>query len=192
MKKLIVNFTGLCLLTVALMISSCSKTGDTGPAGAAGPAGPAGPTGANGAAGAPGTANVIYSAWLDATFADSNGVAEILAPQLTADIINSGSIKVYWNLGDASDPFVVALPAVVSPLLLFNPDDLPANPASIFVDAYFQTGSILLVSNYPISSSNGVSQFRYVLIPGGEPAGGRSAVNWKDYKSVQKYLGLKD
>ncbi|HOA39329.1 MAG TPA: collagen-like protein [Flavihumibacter sp.] len=197
MIKSIVRLSALALFAFSLSLTSCSKEGSTGPAG---PAGPTGATGATGAKGETGTANVIYSDWLDVTFNDTTGVADVAAPSLTLDVLNKGSIKVYWNLSDETDPFIVSVPAVISPYLLFSAETLAqmwpsitdGNYPEIYVDAYYSEKLINLVSNYPVSSSEGFSQFRYIIIPGGVQEGNRSAIDWKDYNSVKKYYQLKD
>ena len=106
----------------------------------------------------------------------------------------------YWNLSDETDPFIVSVPAVISPYLLFSAETLAqmwpsitdGNYPEIYVDAYYSEKLINLVSNYPVSSSEGFSQFRYIIIPGGVQEGNRSAIDWKDYNSVKKYYQLKD
>lgn len=177
-------------LVLMFVFSSCQKEGEVGPPGPQGEQGPQGNPGPPGPQGPPGSVNVIYSDWLDVTF-DENGIAEIQAPRLTADVLSTGVVKVYWNLSDASDPFIVSVPSVVSPFLLFDPEDLEEDAPSIFVDVYFATGSIILVSNYPISSQGGVSQFRYVLIPGWELARKPESLNLADYNAVRQFYQIK-
>ncbi len=99
-------------------------------------------------------------------------------------------MKVYINLGTAADPYVTALP--VANLVLFN----------IFVNInyHFYAGAIEFNSN--IDAGTGLNaqnqkvwQYRYVLIPGGvaaRKAPDGTQVDWNNYKSVQKYLNLKD
>src|SRR3954464_11861709 len=101
----------ICFVVISLLGASCQK-GDTGPAG---PQGPQGEQGQAGAAGAPGpkgdtgTANVIYSNWLDVTYAADtaqNGTvidtvgyyANVPAAKLDSPILAHGEIKVYLNL----------------------------------------------------------------------------------------------
>ncbi len=167
----------------SLLFVSCSKDGPAGPAGATGPQGPQGPAGSPGPAG---TANVIYSGWLEAEFED--GVAEIQATQLTEDILNGGDIKVYWNIGTPAAPMVVPVPCVV-PIFLLEPEP-EENQPDVFIDPYYEVGSIFLTSNY-----NMVGQFRYILIPGGtaaRKAGGGGDIDWNDYNAVKQHLNLKD
>ncbi|GAO43931.1 hypothetical protein [Flavihumibacter petaseus] len=182
MKKLILKMSGLGLLFLTLTLSSCSKEGDTGPAGPAGPAGPVGPAGPTGETG---TANVIYSPWLSVDFND-NGIGEIEAPSLSVDVLNSGTVKVYFNLNDETDPVVFPLPAVINPALFI--EEPTADDPYMTLDPIFTEGSITILSNYILTGA----PFRYVIIPGGVEEGGRSAVNWNDYNSVKKYLNLKD
>lgn len=174
------------LLAIAISIVSCSKEGPAGAPGPAGPAGPAGPTGGTGPAGATGTANVMYSDWLDVTYTysttDSIYVATISAPKLDLPMINTGEIKVYFNLGTAAAPQIFPLPYVD----VFS---------GLYIQPYFSVQSIRLESDANISSHTNTAgvkiyQCRYVLIPGGVHA--RSAINWNDYNQVKEYMGWKD
>lgn len=188
MKKLTMRAIAALLVSAAVAFSSCSKEG---PAGATGPAGPAGPTGATGAQGATGTANVIYSQWTNVTF--TNGVGRLTATDLSKEILNSGSIKVYMNMGNVDTPFVVQIPCVI-PYAIATGDTTGTNP-DIYMDPYFKEGEIILSSNYNLTSSGGFFQYRYILIPGGTPAGRKSSnnsVDWSNYAAVKKYLNLKD
>ncbi|MGC4037923.1 MAG: hypothetical protein QM764_18315 [Chitinophagaceae bacterium] len=167
-----------CLVCATIMIFVACKKGDTGPAG---PAGTTGATGATGAAGPAGTANVIYSDWTDtltyylttATTTDTI-FGDLSVPKLTADILNSGDIKVYVNLGSADDPLVVPLP--------YTGGD------GGYILTYFFTGGIEIESNLNI---DGIP-IRYVLIPGGTAARTYKQINWNNYAEVKAYLGLKN
>jgi hypothetical protein len=184
MKKAMHFLSATLFVAVVMLLSSCAKDGDTGPAGPAGPAGAAGPAGPTGTQGPAGTANVIYSPWIDtvtyflfsATSADSI-IGELIVPKLDIDMLNKGEIKVYANLGDASDPLVIPLPYTEG-------DDF-------FIKPYFYLNGIAILSDGNISGL----PLRYVLIPGGAPArlatGGKT-VDWNNYKEVQEYLGLTD
>ena len=185
MKKLNL-FRSCLLLAVILVFAYCSKDGDTGPQGPAGPAGPAGPTGTQGPKGDTGTANVIYSSWTDtanwkpdtvmvgSVVTDTLGYfANISAPKLTLNILNTGEIKVYVNLSD--DPnFPLVFP-------------LPYNNGSVFIDPVFFPNTIQLYSNAELDGL----PIRYILIPGKVPAR-MATVDWNNYDAVKKYLGLKD
>ncbi|WP_205686969.1 hypothetical protein [Chitinophaga rhizosphaerae] len=192
------------LLLLALFVAACGKDGDTGPAGPAGPAGPggaAGPGGPAGPKGDTGTANVIYSDWLDVGFPeiDTNVVAVgdtiftffggMNAPKITADILAKGDIKVYINFRTAANPLVMPLP--VADFAFFG--------AFVNITPLFTVGAVNLVSN--IDAGTGLNaqnekvwQYRYILIPGGVAArkAAGADVDWNNYKSVQKYLNLKD
>ncbi len=192
MKQVNPLITFCFIAVIGLTIASCSKEG---PAGATGPAGPTGPTGATGAAGPKGdtgVANVIYSAWLDATYTvdtQHNGALidtigyyfDATVPKLTNAILSTGEVKVYINLNNATNPTIIPLP-------YFDPYTF------ISINPTFTAGIIDLYSNYNVSTytNAGVKyqQWRYILIPGGKPA--RSAIDWNNYAEVQKYLGLKD
>lgn len=194
MKKgvIAVFTTGLLL---ALLFTNCKK-GDTGPAGPAGPAGAAGATGAAGAQGPKGdtgTANVIYSAWLDVTYAadtvhvgtliDTVGFyANITAPKLSTAILSGGEMKVYLNLGTTASPDVVPLPYF----------DVYSG---ISITPEFLVQRIFLYSNANASTftRNGAKylQCRYILIPG-SVTGRRAPVDWSDYEKVKKALGITD
>jgi len=173
------------ILSIALVVGivSCSKDGPAGPAGATGPAGPAGAAGAQGPAGPAGTANVIYSDWTDTlTYgllaAPDTIAGALLAPALTADILNKGEIKVYANLStDPANPAVVPLPWHGG---FFLGD-------GGFVEAFFGIGEIDIVSNRNI---DGIP-LRYIFIPGGTHAR-MAKINWNNYEEVKAYLGLKD
>ena len=192
MKKLTFQIAAIAFVAVSVLFTSCSKEGPEGPAGATGAPGPTGaqgPAGAKGDKGDPGTANVIYSSWLNVTF--NNGIGQISAPKLTKDILNSGEIKVYWNMYTSDDPFIVQVPCVV-PLVIFTGNEDDQDESDIYIDPYFETGAIHLIANYNLTSNNGVSQFRYILIPGGTAARKPGpAVGWSDYNGVKKYLKLK-
>lgn len=188
MKKF--NLFRLSLLSIVILVFTyCAKDGDTGPQGPAGPAGPAGPTGATGTQGPKGdtgTANVIYSNWIDtaqwkpdtvmvgSVVTDTLGYfANINAPKLNLNILNTGEIKVYINL--SNDPnFPLVFP-------------LPFNNGAVFIDPVFFPGTIQLSSNAQL---NGL-RIRYILIPGRVPAR-MATVDWNNYDAVKKYLGLKD
>jgi hypothetical protein len=182
MRKTLRLLSYISSVVLIIGIVSCSKEGPTGPAGATGPAGPAGPAGSQGPAGQPGTANVIYSDWTDTVTygllgAPDTIAGEILAPQLTADILNNGEIKVYANLNTTADPIVVPLPLHGG---FFLGD-------GGFIDVVFFPGAIDIVSNRGIDGL----LLRYILIPGGTHAR-MAKIDWNNYNEVKAYLGLKD
>lgn len=175
-----------CIIVAFLLVAAAScKKGDIGPVG------PAGATGATGPKGDTGTANVMYSAWLDAKFQpelDNNGAVtdyfvDITTPKLTNTILTSGDMKVYLNLQTAATPAVVPIPYAEA-------------TSNVKIVPYFLLGMIELVSNVDAStrvdaaSGSKILQYRYILIPGGKSA--RSAINWNNYAEVKKYLNLKD
>lgn len=199
MKK---NLSGIacCMLVVMVLFTSCAKDGPagaTGPAGPAGAAGPVGPAGVPGAPGTTGTANVIYSAWFDVVYvADTfrnSGVLDtagfytnIAAPKITAAILNTGEIKVYFNTNSATNPEIVPLPYF----------DIYTN-FSINPTFYINTAGVGSINLYATANLGTVTQagvkyqqYRYVIIPGGMPA--RSMVDLNKYEQVKEFYKLPD
>lgn len=172
-----------CLVCATMMIFVACKKGDAGPTG---PAGATGATGAQGPAGPSGTANVIYSDWTDtatwipdtvhngATIDTVGYFTNITAAKLDLDMLNKGEIKVYGDFNvDPTDPTVLALPYL---------------GGSFYVDVVFFLNTIQLYSNADLTGL----PIRYILIPGGTTARTSKTIDWKNYKEVQAYLGLKD
>src|SRR6478735_7196962 len=171
MRKTLRLLSYILSVTLVIGIVSCSKDGPVGPAGATGPAGPQGASGPQGPAGQPGTANVIYSDWTDTLTYGLLGAPDtiagaLLAPQLTADILNNGEIKVYANLNTPADPFVVPLPVYGGFFL----------GTGGFIEVAFFTGEIDILSNRNIDGL----PLRYILIPGGTHARNMK-VDWNNY-----------
>lgn len=197
MKRNLSSYMRYLLLVFVLGIAACAKDGAAGPEGPSGPPGPAGPGGPAGPAGPEGAANVIYSAWTNVVYEPAKTPegdtvffrAIIPAPKLTADIISKGVIKVYINWGTSAEPIVDPLPMYD---VLYYP--------GLNILTTFGVGDILLTSNGDNSfvgtigtGAAAVQQYRYVLVPGGEAARtAEPAVDWNNYKAVQKYLNLKD
>lgn len=174
------------MLAATLMITACKK-GDTGPQGEKGDKGDAGAQGSQGTKGDPGAANVQYSAWLDLAYAKdaASGVffTQISEPKITDNLLSTGEIKVYVNLGSADSKVVMPLPFVDGEAQITS---LYA-PGIIELDANFNAST-------GTSSATGkkVRQYRYVLIPGGTSVRMDKSVNWNNYEEVKAYLGLKD
>jgi len=182
MRKILRLLPHILAISLIVGILSCSKEGPAGPAGATGPAGPTGAAGAQGPAGQPGTANVIYSDWTDTVTyglvaAPDTIAGAITAPQLTADILNNGEIKVYANLGSPADPWVVPLP-------LYGGFYLGTGG---FIELALFTNEIDIITNRDITGL----PLRYILIPGGTHARNMK-INWDNYNEVKAALGLKD
>lgn len=202
MKRLLHSLPFLLLIaTAVLFTTSCSKSGDPGPAGQQGQKGDKGdkgdpgPGGPGGPKGDPGTANVIYSDWLDIAYKPdtvhrAGGTIDTLgyfgladAPKLTADILNKGEVKVYINFTSAADPTITSLPYTEQ------------NGVFIRYVAYQQTlefYSNINAGTYLDNTGAKRLQYRYILIPGGTTARKSNTIDWKDYKAVKAYLGLKD
>lgn len=156
---------------VAFLSVSCSpEDGETGPAGPQGPQGeqgaqgPQGEEGPQGEQGDPGTANVIYSDWFESEF-DNDIIAtgssfNVSVPDLTQEIIDQGVVLVFGR----NDP-------------VLGTDDvfhLPHIISSNYYSFRLEDVETLVIT---VSSLDGVSvgipffeDYRYVIIPGGQPA----------------------
>ncbi|CAL1519877.1 hypothetical protein [Chitinophaga sp. MM2321] len=200
MKHFTRHIAYVLVATAMLFYTACSKDGSQGPAGPPGEAGSAGANGAPGAAGAAGpkgdtgVANIIYSDWLDVGYlpdtTTANGpldtlgwYSQVAAPKLSKTILSTGEVKVYWNLNTAADPIIVPLPYVST---YFENIQFAAMVQGIQFYSNFNAGTA--------QDQQGLKygQYRYILIPGGVAARSAGGVDWKDYKQVKKYLGLKD
>ncbi len=171
------------LVALSFLLVRCSKGGE-------GPTGPAGPPGATGAPGPTGTANVIFSPWLDVTYTvdkaqngDTLGFfANITAQKLSADILNGGEMKVYFNYGSTAQPDVAPMPITDPFFGLFTTVDFFVQ--RIYIYSSFDAGTFT-------QSGNKFQQHRYILIPGG--TGARVAQpDWNDYNKVKAFYNLPD
>ncbi|MBO9201220.1 MULTISPECIES: hypothetical protein [Niastella] len=168
MKQVFSVLSVACVAFFTLFLSttnvSCKK-GDTGPKGDTG------------------VANSVYSAWKTVTYqaaviqpGDTVGVATLKAPEITKDVLDKGMIHVYANLGTAAAPDIVQIPYQDFYL------------TGIYVNVDYEVGNINFVSNI---LANGL--YRYIIVTGTIPAGGRQAtVDWNNYEEVKKFYNLKD
>lgn len=195
MMKTKVNFskTFATILCVLCLLFSCSKDGEQGPVGPQGaqgeqgPQGPQGQDGADGAQGETGTANVIYSGWMVSEF-DDNIIAtgsgyNIDAPDLSQEIMDSGVI-----LGFGKN----------IPLLSGTPDVFPL-PFITSGNNYYiraEDPEILRISVESIDGNSVGSTFfeeyRYVLIPGGNPVSGKSSIDYSkmSYEEIVELFNI--
>ncbi|BAV05691.1 hypothetical protein SAMN05421788_108160 [Filimonas lacunae] len=170
MKQILMKAFGLVMIAGALTATSCKK-GDAGPQGEKGDSA---------------IANVYYSDWTDVTFGATDAYGEIDAPKLTQDVLDKGDIRVYWNFGSKSSPYIQACPSN----LYYN------DSTTFIITPEFYVGTIGLQANYlglsstTNSAGEAVRQFRYILIPGGTKA--RTSINWNNYAEVKAALNIKD
>ncbi len=142
-----------------MMTLSCSKPEN----GTNGVDGKNGINGTNGAVGQTGNANVIYSDWAPVTFtASSPAQGNINAPKITQEILDQGTILVYAKL---SNSYLQA----------------PTSQSTSYIQVFLNLGNIGLTTNFSTNSFS--SGFRYIIIPGGAPAG-RSIAPKIDYKTM--------
>ncbi|MFS4454792.1 hypothetical protein [Maribacter sp. 2304DJ31-5] len=191
-------------IAVSLLMACSAEDGEDGAIGPSGSQGEQGPAGPQGEQGDPGTANVIYSGWIGHGFGNSpveSSAAgfDIEAPEITNAILNNGVILVYGrrlnNVAEEADLTYYLLP-------------------------YTFYGSLQVEYRYriepPTDSSNGVirvqvrklddtdlnadatliSGYRYVIIPGGTEAGGKSstAVDYSkmSYEEITSLFKIED
>ncbi len=167
-------FSVFCMV---ILLFSCSKEdgqdGAIGPAGPQGEQGPAGPQGSQGETGSP---NVIYSSWINSEFNDNliatGSSFTVDVPDLSEDILNNGVILGFGKQDTGLAVFIYQLPHITGD------------------NHYFLRVTEENTIEFSVSSIDGTSvgntffdQYRYVLIPGGNTASGKSA-NAIDYSKM--------
>lgn len=184
---------GLCIIA-ALLVSCSAEDGADGAIGASGPQGQEGASGSSGADGTDGmdgadgqqgdqgetgTANVIYSEWIPSGFddpiTDDFDQFELDVPQLNETIQDSGVILVYARRGTLIYPIPVTFFGTLDEN--YNWRLLTTNDDFIAVRVNSTDGSV-------IGSPFLNDEYRYVLIPGGEPASGGRSYTTADYEAM--------
>lgn len=161
--------------------------GEQGPLGENGTDGSDGADGADGQQGETGTANVIYSDWIASDFPTTINNTfdqwEIFAPELTQEIHDTGVILVYARIGTLiyklPDSFFVSIQEHWNFRLLDTNDTL------IAIRVHSIDGS-----NIGTPFLNG--DFRYVIIPGGAAASGKSSMDYTkmSYEEITAHFGI--
>ena len=127
--------------------------------------------GQQGAPGAPGTANVIYSAWINAPVAVAENVdgtsgmsTTINAPELSDDILSKGTVLVYVSFGSGTFtlPYTSTAGGFVNTITAIS----TLKKIKLFRFRHDQAATV----NIPTSLS-----WRYILIPGGVAATAKTA-----------------
>jgi hypothetical protein len=172
-----------------ILLLSCAKDGDQGPPGSKGEQGTQGETGAaggngeqgaQGSQGETGTANVIYSDWFSADFGEN----PILSPgasdnfnvdEFTQEIKDNGLIIVYSrrDLGQGYSYFTLPYTRYFSTNQHFSSRFFAYNDR-INISVTSVNGSDI-ISSY-------LTEFRYIIVPGGIPASGKNLA--LDYKNL--------
>ncbi|MBF4464512.1 hypothetical protein [Flavobacterium sp. LC2016-12] len=143
------------ILLVAISTISCSSDDGTD--------GTNGVDGQPGAPGATGTANVIYSAWINAPTAAAENIdgtsgmsTTINAPELSDEILSKGTILVYVSFGSGTFtvPYTSTAGGFVNTITAIS----TLKKIKLFRFRHDQGGTV----NIPTSLS-----WRYILIPGG-------------------------
>jgi hypothetical protein len=175
--KQAVCFLSFLPVAILIILTGCSK-GSTGPAGAQGPAGQ---QGAAGPAGPAGTANVTYSDWNYATnFRDTTidgsllNVADLAAPSITANDLDSATFAVYFTFGSG-----------IFPLPYTSDAGGKANTMSFLPEV-----GKMLITRFTADNSASVHlsvilQYRFIIIPGGV-----HVPNNMDYQEMSEYFQI--
>lgn len=168
--------TTIAILALTMMTLSCSKP-ENGTNGVDGKNGTNGTNGAVGQTGTTGSANVINIGW---TTINLNTVGNIKIGQITdlnisADIINSGTILVYFKSGGA----IIPLPYI----------NLSVTPGAYF-RYYLETTKLNFESNLSQTSY----EVRYVIIPSNAARSANLQPNYKTmtYSQVCKSLNISE
>ena len=190
----------LTAMSVALVVSCSPEDGEDGAVGpqgpqgeqgVAGPAGAQGEQGEQGETGETGTANVIYSDWVNTEFSNNimatSSSFTIDAPEIDSDMLNFGTIMVYARRIDiaAGGNLVYQLPIVFG----------AARQQSYYFRALSDEIRITVSANEEgesVLDGTFLEQYRYVLIPGGVPSSGKSALDFSkmSYEQVIEYFNI--
>ncbi|OJX54317.1 MAG: hypothetical protein BGO88_11755 [Flavobacterium sp. 38-13] len=174
--KPIKKISALLLMILGTSIISCSDDGKDGV------------DGLNGMDGEPGTANVIYSDWLDrpvGTEATIDGTSGMLytysVPQITNEILNSGTVLVYMQFNGAD---IFALPYTSRAGNSINTIEAITTLGNLKIFRYRHDGL-----TPTIAVGSGV-KFRYIIIPGGTPAARSINLRDRSYDEVCELLAI--
>jgi len=164
--------------------------GPEGPTGPEGPQGEQGPEGPEGPPGEDGNANVISSEWIRigdvATPADTSLIARnysryhIPANQLTQEIIDGGTIIVYYQLLGMITPLPYTLAGI------------GGDEDKLITFAPFTPGRITILTQeldntpWPINLD---TEFRYILIPSSTPAK-QKLPDFNNYHETMDFYGI--
>lgn len=191
--------TSLLKLVMVLLVSvsffSCSdgEDGAPGPSGADGTDGVNGIDGVDGEQGDPGTANVIYSDWLEQGFGgvpieSSAEGFDIEAPEITNDILSNGVMLIYGlranTVAENVEVTYYQLPYTfygslqVEYRYRIDPPTSEKAITTIRIQA-----RKLDDTDLNLNAATLISAYRYVIIPGGIEATGKSS-NVVDYSKM--------
>lgn len=135
-----------------------------------------------------GTANVLYSGWNVAvnfrdTTADNSVLkaADLLAPNLSNEILNGGLVQVYFTFGGG----VYALPYTSNAGGKLN------------TMSYWPRLKHFIITRFTADNSNSIPlssflQYRYVIIPGGVATAAAKKIDINNYEAVKKAYNIPD
>ncbi|WP_186755732.1 collagen-like protein [Echinicola salinicaeni] len=145
----------ICLLVVTLSLNSCIyKEGEVGPKGIQGEQGPQGEVGELGPKGENGeleSLNVFYSDWKSNEFIGEGREwkSEILAPEITDEVLNSGVVNMYYFL---SGKYIYKMPY----------EGTYTSTNKVTYELY--EGKVVIISTVKLNPNS--AKFRYVISSG--------------------------
>ena len=183
------------LILCGLLVLACSKDVEMGMPGEDGVDGQNGEQGPQGEQGETGTANVIYSDWFSSLFPDdiasTNYSFSVIAPDITDEIVENGLVIGYGRFTSPTSAdirVVEQLPFSFFERNQFYSLSFSTPPATNSERAFI---SLRSMDGSPIGEPF-FEEYRYVIIPGGIPASGKSSVNYNimGYKEICTYFDI--
>lgn len=184
----------LLFIASSFFILACTKDGAVGPQGIQGEQGVAGADGIDGqdgAQGTTGTANVIYSEWITADFGETPITEEFASddidiPELTDEIKNSGLLIIYGRklLGTTFQYYTLPFHEYSQEQYFFHRFNNHSSSLKIVIQSIYE-GHI--VAPY-------LTEFRYVIVPGGIPSSGKTALDFSNmsYQEICSHLNISE
>lgn len=133
-----------------------------------------------------GTTNVIYSEWINKGIEDNindiNTVFTINAPQINAEILNTGTILVYgrsFNTNNGAQVFQLPMTTGVG-----------SERLSYLFKATSGEIEIRINSAKIIGTNDFLLQYRYVIIPGGQISMASLDYSKMSYKEIESMLNI--
>ncbi|KAG1649002.1 Kelch repeat-containing protein 1 [Nymphon striatum] len=147
-----------------------------------------GQNGTDGAQGETGSANVIYSEWLPSEFPNNIPLSQdsfvVEAPDLTMEIVENGLLLVFGRTSNPIDQIIVEqLPRPVffrDQYYFHRYITTPTNegPQQFTVEVLSTDGGFIGVPFF--------EEYRYFIIPGGNPASGKSSIAYSKMRYADK------
>jgi len=168
----------LLFFTVSFIVLSCE--------GEDGAIGPQGEQGLQGNTGESGTANIIYSEWINTGLSDNitsvNTSFTFDAPEINAEILNSGIILVYGRFFDTNNGIrVYQLPITVG---------VGSTRLSYLFNASSGKIEVRINSAEIIGTNDFLQQYRYVIIPQDQASKSSLDYTKMSYQEIKNILEI--